>query len=466
MRSALPFLAFVFLASTVGCAADGRRLSVDDDDPASDVAPVATEAELIDLATTPAERSGPARDANLTCGDGAHFDSDSALCVDASGNAVGPFPEGMRDACRSAGGGPVCETDSWPLPLARAARNAGATTDDFDLLQSEENLCPTGTHIHARSGLCTDDAFVYAPVAEYARQNCVDLGGGKACSGARFPVEFTKDVILYLEALRGEGGDLSTQKWAAPKGDSKTIEAPSEACGDSAKLVAAYKKKYPVILDAGRAWGERNPSPKTGKPTKALCATDASYALDEIYPGFSKTRGYNLHRVDGVGADGPGFREALEAKQWQHVSKDRCQAGDFAFTTEGGPGGSGPAPENPKVNSWDTRNAAHSAHVYMVSDNNGGALSAVDNQGANYVRNGLKPAFCMRAPGVQQGCGDFDCQGKADGNYCGKIGAIFNVVHCVGGTRRETLQCATTKTCTKGPVAAGDLITVTKSVCK
>lgn len=459
-----PVATLSLLAALSGCSADGRPLVTDGEDPSVATTYGTTPKDALNaLAATPAERTNAPRDPSMICPAGATVDADTALCVDKNGNAIGPFPDGMRDACRAAGAGAVCETDAWPVALADTARNAGMTADPLNLDDSGLADCPAGTSVDFVSGICSDGTFVYAPFYPFEIAACRELGGGTSCDAGRFPRTFTRDPMPSVNGpdLASLDG-LSTLKKTYKSDPVKPL---SEKCGKAAELYNDYSENYGQVQREGAAWGAKN-------KTTALCATDAALAMRRIDPSFPLD---NTHTVDGYnkssnsysGKPG-GFREALEGKSWTPVSKSDCQPGDFAFTTEGNEYDKSVAkPKNPRVNSWDTRNKAHSAHVFMVTNRTGDAFSAMDNQMKGYQRGGgLEVAYCMRAPGVKQGCNDFDCTGKSDGNYCGKIGKISNVVTCEGGRRTKTLQCASTQTCAIGPAPSGDLVEVVKTTCK
>lgn len=459
LRSPLALVVALSFVPLAACATEARTGGAGPDAPGVDEGAEAnvSQEEIDILRSSDGEPTEAASDPTLVCPTGATVDPTSRLCVDGAGNAVGPFPPGMVDACKAAGGGAVCSTDRWPVGLASKAREAGTVADPHDVDDDGRALCPAGTAIDLRSGICTDGTFVYGPFFPFEIEHCKAVGGGAACGQSRFPIAHTVDIQALLEGERLaalaalNGGDLAT----------KAVQKVSDSCGKAAELHNKYKDNYAQIKRDGDRFGR-----KVG--TTMLCATYASKAMQRIDPSFPLRP-----RVDRVDNDGkvtkdPGFREALVDRQWTTVPRDKCQPGDFAFTTEGGEYGSKSKPKNPKVTAANPT-AAHSAHVFMITDRAGGTFTSIDNRGFGYDRKSgqLDVAYCMRAPGVTQGCNDFVCTGKADGNYCGLVGSVYNVITCTGETRKATFQCATNKRCTKGANApAGDLAKAAEATCK
>lgn len=459
LRTPLAVLAALSFASLAACASDDRTVSEGPVGAGIDLgAEENVPAEDLDILRASAgEPSEAATDPGLVCPTGATVDPATALCVDGAGNAVGPFPPGMVDACKAAGGGAVCSTDRWPVALASKAREAGTAANPLDLDDDGRALCPAGTAIDPRSGICTDGTFVYGPFYPFEIEHCKAVGGGASCAQGRFSLAHTLDIHALLEGERLaalaalNGGDVSA----------KAVQRLPDACGKAAELHNKYKDNYAKIKRDGDAYGRRI-------GTSMLCATYASKAMQQIDPSFPLRP--RVDRVDNAGnsTKDPGFREALTERQWTTIPRDRCQPGDFAFTTEGGEYGSKSKPKNPKVTAANPT-AAHSAHVFMITDRSGGTFTSIDNRGFGYNRKSgqLDVAYCMRAPGVPDGCNDFVCTGQADGNYCGLVGSIYNVITCSGETRTATFQCASNKRCTKGASApAGDLAKAAETTCK
>jgi hypothetical protein len=426
-----------------------------------------------DLSKMSAEPDSPySVDASdVVCPDATSFDGTSGFCVTTNGEAVGPFPQGMIDACKKNGGGAVCDSAEWPLALAKGARNANPSAVDDPTIEGDEPVsdCPTGTTISIKHGLCSDGKFVYGPFDSTVVAECQANGGAAACSALRFDVKFATEVLPngYADAgLAADGSEITSADFAG--GDLELAAVPKalpSSCGDAAKLFNHYnnRQNFSQIKRQARA------IEASGK----RCATYVSLAMREVYPGFPMRK-----RTDAVGSGGNGVKEELFKRGWKPVSASNCQPGDIAFTQDineyGGKKG------KPKIRTAADayRNDAHSGHVFMVADNQGGVLTAIDNRISEGAYNGgsitnsrkgkTPAAYCLRAPNASQGCAsqvDAFCKGKADAFYCDPDIAKA-AIQCKGGTRLAGLQCPTGKTCSGGSGGRAAMKSATELACK
>lgn len=102
------------------------------------------------------------------------------LCIKAStGDAWGPFTQGMVDKCLAWGGGDACYTDRWHRDLAVSAYGDGA--------------CPAGAGIDGPTGYCVEDDDAFGPFPRPMIDTCLEKGGGDhACNSARWNRNFMR----------------------------------------------------------------------------------------------------------------------------------------------------------------------------------------------------------------------------------------------------------------------------------
>lgn len=103
------------------------------------------------------------------------------LCSDGE-RAYGPFPEGMKEACRAATpDNAFCETTVWPLGRTKNARGLGA--------------CPPGTDSESGTPYCRDAKNMYGPFTASLRASCRTFGGGEPCETNAWDLAFTRALI-------------------------------------------------------------------------------------------------------------------------------------------------------------------------------------------------------------------------------------------------------------------------------
>ncbi len=333
------------------------------------------------------------------CPTGARFDANSGLCT-VGEKALGPFPQGMVDACRK-GGGAACEDASWPL--AQAVRFRGVEP------------CPLGSSIERAAGVCADGTYVYGPVDRAMVRQCRALGGGDACTSMRFERRFVA-AIPNEDApepqLSGRSFSLLSQDSCEPFNE---------------RLFAYYSSEdgYSAVSRAGfRTLGTR----RNG------CATWLSHAIRQSGESIPVNTGTE------------GLRDVLLARRWTTIrSREELQPGDVIVTKDrkGRPG--------------------HPDHVYMFAGWSGSAPLAVDNQGNTHVRGpGKSPiAYGLRAPASSNpSCdapssppaeappGKDTCDGKVDGWYCSELEG-YSAYECADEAIVGGWQCTRAQVCRK-----------------
>lgn len=110
------------------------------------------------------------------------------LCInETSGDAWGPFTQGMVDRCKQYGGGPACDTNRWSKSMAVG-------------LYGTEG-CPVGSSFDDLVGYCAEsrsngnvDAFGPFPAWLVAKCNAAG-GGATACSSARWNRNFLASLL-------------------------------------------------------------------------------------------------------------------------------------------------------------------------------------------------------------------------------------------------------------------------------
>ena len=375
---------------------------------------------------------------DAVCPTGTLFDEYSGFCVDASNNAIGPFSDGMIEACKALGGGATCSTNQWPDGLARDARNYGSAGDNG-------SDCPYGTFVDRARGMCSDGTSVYGPFDSTIIAECQAAGGAASCLTMRFPLRYS--LILPVDKAPGLGG-IEGKEATAGLTLAAIPKALAASCGDGAKIFNNYKN----AADYSRITRKARADAPSAKGRSAVFASEAMRAyVDPTFPIRESTDGIN---ADGTRA-GSGFRDALAERVWTMVSVAACQAGDFAFSQDIDEAGKTKA--DPKLTSVEdaARGDAHAGCVFFVTDNAGaGALSAIDNQSSGYTRvpgkSGRTPAaYCLRSPSAKQGCAAdpadknaFFCNGKDDGYYCDPD-VPTQALECYLHSRRYALQCPT-----------------------
>lgn len=476
MRSLLPLLASgLLLLPLAACSSDGRAAGTDPDaTPTTDGDPTPnnTATDLSQMAAEPGDPYGV--DAtDVVCPDGATFDSTSGFCVNAAGQALGPFPQGMIDACKANGGGATCDGASWPVAVAKEARNDNPSAVDDPLIDGDEDKisdCPTGTTIGMKTGLCTDGTYVYGPFDSTVSAECQANGGGASCTTTRFALKYARELIQsYADlGLTADGSEIETAGFSATLELATVKSSLPAACGDGAKLFNFYNDR--------KNFSEVKRLAKIATPgTSKRCATFLSIALQHsVDPSIPLRR-----RTDkvGSGAEG-GIKEQLFARGWKPVAASQCQAGDVGFTQD--LDAQGHIKKNPMIKSvadaYSTK--AHSDHVFFVADNSNGEITAIDNRISEGAYNSgsitntrlhkTPTAYCLRAPNASQGCQDAPdtaCAGKADGFYCDPS-IPTGAIQCKGGTRVAGLQCPTGQKCQGGSDGKAAMKSATALACK
>lgn len=102
------------------------------------------------------------------------------LCINAqTGDAWGPFTQGMVDKCNAWGGGSACDTDRWHRNLAVTAYGSGS--------------CPEGAHKDGPTGYCVEGTDAFGPFPRKMVDTCIEKGGGaNACNSARWNLSFMR----------------------------------------------------------------------------------------------------------------------------------------------------------------------------------------------------------------------------------------------------------------------------------
>ena len=118
-------------------------------------------------------------ESDVFCPEGFSYRSDLKLCA-SENEAIGPFPEEMRQACRTFGGGNACENDNWSLYFTSSLRGSGD--------------CPKGSYRQS-DGLCTDGKNAYGPFPIAQVEKCEAKGGGNACYSLRWDLNFAISTL-------------------------------------------------------------------------------------------------------------------------------------------------------------------------------------------------------------------------------------------------------------------------------
>ena len=108
------------------------------------------------------------------CPEGFYYDSAIRLCTDGD-EAIGPFPQKMRDECEAKGGGAACKEDNWNRAFAAWIRGKG--------------VCPNGS-VRASNGLCIEKDHAFGPFTKEHVEACEEYGGGDACYSLRWAKNF------------------------------------------------------------------------------------------------------------------------------------------------------------------------------------------------------------------------------------------------------------------------------------
>jgi peptidoglycan/xylan/chitin deacetylase (PgdA/CDA1 family) len=95
--------------------------------------------------------------------------------------AVGPFPEGMRQNCADRGGGSACNRNNWNWNFAQSVYGDGN--------------CPRGAARDSVSGYCAEGSNAFGPFPVRFVEKCLSQGGGETtCRSGRWSLSFLRNI--------------------------------------------------------------------------------------------------------------------------------------------------------------------------------------------------------------------------------------------------------------------------------